>query len=111
MARFPLEPQLSKVLIRSAELGCSDEVVSIVALLSVSTCNFFCRPKKFKLAADRKKAEFFHPEGDHLMLLNVYKQWVSNNMSKKWAQTNFLKQRNLEEAHEIRKQLIDVMQS
>ena len=33
--RFPMEPQLSKTLLTAADLKCSDEVISIVAMLSV----------------------------------------------------------------------------
>jgi ATP-dependent RNA helicase DHX8/PRP22 len=35
MAEFPLDPPLSKMLIQSVELGCSDEILTIVAMLSV----------------------------------------------------------------------------
>ena len=35
MAEFPLEPQLSKMLLTSVILGCSEEVLTIVAMLSV----------------------------------------------------------------------------
>lgn len=43
MAEFPLEPQLSKILITSTELGCTDEILTVVAMLSVE--NPFYRPK------------------------------------------------------------------
>ena len=43
MAEFPLEPQLSKLLIQSVHLGCSEEVLTIVSMLSVQ--NVFYRPK------------------------------------------------------------------
>ena len=43
MAEFPLEPYLSKVLIQSVHLGCSDEILTIVSMLSVQ--NVFYRPK------------------------------------------------------------------
>jgi HrpA-like RNA helicase len=42
MAEFPLEPNLAKMLIQSTHLGCSDEILSIVAMLSVQ--NVFYRP-------------------------------------------------------------------
>jgi len=35
MAEFPLEPPLSKMLIASVDLGCSDEVLTIIAMLQV----------------------------------------------------------------------------
>ena len=56
MAEFPLEPSLSKMLIVSAELGCSEEILTIVAMLSVE--NPFYRPKDKAAQADMKKAKF-----------------------------------------------------
>lgn len=43
MAEFPLEPQLCKMLIQSVHLGCSEEILTIVSMLSVQ--NVFYRPK------------------------------------------------------------------
>lgn len=43
MAEFPLDPPLSKMLIKSHELGCGDEVLTIVSMLSVPA--IFYRPK------------------------------------------------------------------
>jgi ATP-dependent RNA helicase DHX8/PRP22 len=43
MAEFPLEPQLSKMLIMSVQLGCAEEALTIVSMLSVQ--NVFYRPK------------------------------------------------------------------
>lgn len=41
MAEFPLEPNLSKMLIMSLNLQCSDEILTIVSMLSVQ--NVFYR--------------------------------------------------------------------
>ncbi|CAG8612252.1 864_t:CDS:2, partial [Ambispora leptoticha] len=60
MAEFPLEPPLSKMLIESVDLGCSEEILTIVAMLSVQ--NVFYRPKEKQAAADQKKARFHQPE-------------------------------------------------
>lgn len=43
MAEFPLEPMLSKMLIMSVHLACSDEILTVVSMLSVQ--NVFYRPK------------------------------------------------------------------
>ena len=43
MAEFPLEPMLSKMLIMSVHLACSDEILTIVSMLSIQ--NVFYRPK------------------------------------------------------------------
>ena len=42
-AEFPLEPPLSKILIASTDMGCSEEVLTVVAMLSVDVV--FHRPK------------------------------------------------------------------
>ena len=70
MAEFPLEPQLSKMLLTSIDLQCSDEISTIISMLTVQT--IFYRPKDKQSLADQKKAKFFQPEGDHLTLLTVY---------------------------------------
>lgn len=42
MAEFPLDPQLAKMVIASCDYNCSNEILSIVATLSVPQC--FVRP-------------------------------------------------------------------
>lgn len=69
MAEFPLDPQLAKMLIASTDLRCSNEILSITAMLSVPQC--FVRPNECKREADDAKARFAHVDGDHLTLLNV----------------------------------------
>ncbi|KAH8918235.1 P-loop containing nucleoside triphosphate hydrolase protein [Atractiella rhizophila] len=70
MAEFPLEPQLAKMLIVSPEFSCSNEILSIAAMLSVPTP--YLRPKSQRKEAEVAHAQFNHPEGDHLSLLNIY---------------------------------------
>lgn len=53
MADFPMEPPQAKMLIASVELGCSEEILSIVAMLSVQSV--FYRPKEKQAQADSKK--------------------------------------------------------
>ena len=43
MAEFPLDPTHSKVLLASVDLSCAEEMLTIVAMLSVET--LFYRPK------------------------------------------------------------------
>lgn len=68
MAEFPLEPPLSKMLITSVDLGCSDEILTIIAMLSAE--NIFYRPRDKQSVADQRKAKFIQPEGDHLTLVS-----------------------------------------
>lgn len=107
MAEFPLEPSLSKMLIVSAELGCSDEILTIVAMLSVE--NPFYRPKEKAAQADMKKAKFHQAEGDHLTLLAVYQAWAASKFSNPWCFENFIQSRSIRRAQDVRKQLVTIM--
>lgn len=103
MAEFPLDPQLAKMLICSPEFRCSNEILSLTAMLSVP--NVFVRPNNARREADIAKAQFTHPDGDHLTMLNVYHAFKSNEHDKNWAWQNFLSQRSLQQADNVRMQL------
>ena len=108
MADFPMEPALAKVLIYSVDKGCSDEVLSIVAMLSVQTV--FYRPKEKQQQADQKKAKFHDPHGDHLTLLNVYNGWKQSGFSNPWCFENFIQARSMRRAQDVRQQLVSIME-
>lgn len=108
MADFPMEPALSKVLIYSVEMGCSDEILSIVAMLSVPSV--FYRPKEKQQQADQKKAKFHDPHGDHLTLLNVYNGWKQSKFSNPWCFENFIQARSMRRVQDVRQQLVSIME-
>lgn len=108
MADFPMEPALAKVLIYSVDMGCSDEILSIVAMLSVQTV--FYRPKEKQTQADQKKAKFHDPHGDHLTLLNVYNGWKRSKFSNPWCFENFIQARSMRRAQDVRQQLVSIME-
>ena len=107
MAEFPLEPALSKMLIASVDLGCSEEVVTVVAMLSAQ--NIFFRPRESQAKADQKHAKFYQPEGDHITLFCVYEAWKRNNFSNAWCHENFIHARSMKRAQDVRKQLLMIM--
>lgn len=106
MAELPMEPKLSKMVLSSVDLGCSDEIITITSMLSVQ--NVFYRPKDKQVLADRKKSKFYHPQGDHLTYLNVYNSWKKQRYSAAWCYENFLHSRALKGAQDVRKQLINI---
>ncbi|KAK6385049.1 DEAH-box ATP-dependent RNA helicase prp22 [Exophiala oligosperma] len=108
MADFPMEPSLSKALIASEDMGCSDEMLTIVAMLSVQTV--FYRPKEKQQQADQKKAKFHDPHGDHLTLLNVYNAWKQSRYSDPWCFENFIQKRQIARARDVRQQLVSIME-
>ena len=107
MAEFPLEPPLSKILIQSVELGCSDEVLTVTAMLSVQ--NIWYRPKEKQAQADQKRSKFFQPEGDHITNLTVYQAWAASKFSNPWCFENFIQARSMRKAQDVRKQLLAIM--
>ena len=104
MAEFPLDPQLSKMLVAAPEFKCSNEILSIAAMLSVPSV--FMRPREAAKAADEAKARFAHVDGDHLTLLNVYHAYKQNGEDSDWCYQNFLNQRSIKSADNVRSQLV-----
>ncbi|KAK3318165.1 ATP-dependent RNA helicase DHX8 [Apodospora peruviana] len=109
MADFPMDPSLAKVLIASVDKGCSDEMVSIVAMLNLPNTVFY-RPKEKQNQADQKKAKFHDPNGDHLTLLNVYNSWKKNGYSNPWCFENFIQARAMRRAKDVRDQIVKIME-
>ncbi|TIC18606.1 hypothetical protein E3Q13_01918 [Wallemia mellicola] len=109
LSDFPMSPSLAKILVISVEYGCSQEVLTIVSMLSVPSV--FYRPKERAEESDAVREKFFVPESDHLTLLHVYAQWKSNGYSDTWATKHYLHGRILKKAREVREQLEDIMKS
>lgn len=107
MNAFPMDPPLAKLLIMSEEYGCSEEMVTIVSMLSVP--NVFYRPKERQEESDAAREKFFVPESDHLTYLHVYSQWKANGYSDGWCIRHFLHSKSLKRAKEVRDQLLDIM--
>ncbi|EED21791.1 mRNA splicing factor RNA helicase (Cdc28), putative [Talaromyces stipitatus ATCC 10500] len=105
MAEFPTDPMLAKSILAAAKYGCVEEVLSIIAMLGEASALFY-RPKDKKIHADSARARFTIKEGgDHLSLLNIWNQWVDSDFSYVWARENFLQQRSLTRARDVRDQL------
>ncbi|KAF8798832.1 P-loop containing nucleoside triphosphate hydrolase protein [Phlegmacium glaucopus] len=104
MAEFPVDPMLSKAIISSEKYSCTDEVLTIISMLSESGSLFY-RPKDKKLHADQARQNFVRPGGDHFTLLNVWEQWAETNYSQQFCYEQFLQFKSLSRARDIRDQL------
>lgn len=111
-SQFPLDPMLAVMLIGSPEFNCSNEILTIVALLSVP--NVFVRPASARKKADELKMEFAHPDGDHLTLLNVFHGFQSDEAHQiglhQWCRDHFLSYRSLKSGENVRYQLQRIME-
>ncbi|KAG2706661.1 hypothetical protein I3843_05G102300 [Carya illinoinensis] len=109
MVEFPLDPPLAKMLLMGEQLGCLDEVLTIVSMLSVPSV--FFRPKDRAEESDAARERFFVPESDHLTLYNVYNQWKQHQYRGDWCNDNYLHVKGLRKAREVRSQLLDILKT
>ncbi|KAJ2988809.1 hypothetical protein NUW54_g8997 [Trametes sanguinea] len=121
---------MAKMLIVNPEFNCSHEILTIVAMLSVPSV--WLRPQSQRREADSAKAMLMVPDGDHLTLMNLYNQYVSSMWSpapqsecirltkttsrivdqhdKNWCWNNYLSARALQQAENVRTQLLRIME-
>ncbi|KAI3936132.1 hypothetical protein MKW92_005000 [Papaver armeniacum] len=105
MAEFPLDPMLSKMIIASEKYRCSEEVITIAAMLDVGNSIFY-RPKNKQVLADNAKMNFYTENcGDHIALLKVYNSVKEAAFSTQWCFENFIQVRSMKRARDIRDQL------
>lgn len=104
MAEFPLDPKMSKSIILSEEFKCSEEILTIMSMLSVNGSIFF-KPKDKAVYAESSRKSFYSVTGDHLMLWKVYTDWAANSYSKNWCYEKFIQYKSLCRARDVRDQL------
>ena len=109
MAEFPMDPQLSKMLLAAEKHGCTSEVLSISAMLQIGASIFY-RPKERAMHADNARVNFNKPGGDHMTLLHVWNSWAETNFSTQWCFENFIQIRSMRRARDIREQIEALME-
>lgn len=89
-------------------MGCSEEILSIIAMLQVQSV--FSKPVtgQGQITARIRKREFEVAEGDLITLLNVYSSFVGSGRTKEWCGRHYLIYKNLKRAHELRTQLANL---
>merc|ERR1719197_2237266 len=99
-------------MIKSPEHRCSNEILSVAAMLSVPMV--FVRPKEAAREADDAKQRFAHLDGDHLTLLNVfhaYKQHTTDGVDPgTFCYDNYINARSMRSAENVREQLKRTME-
>lgn len=103
VAEIPLDPMLSKAILASDELGCSEEILTVAAVLSVQSIWISARGAQRQL--DEAKLRFAAAEGDHITFLNLYKGFLQSGKSSKWCHKNFVNYHAMKKVLETREQL------
>jgi len=108
MAGFPLEPRLTSVIIAAGELGCGEEILTIIALATGETIFNVPASKERREEAELIHKKFAANEGDLVTLLNTWKAFRASNQSAQWCQEQYLISRHLQFAADVRKQLVSL---
>ena len=110
MARLPMDPKLSRILLKAGETGVLKEAMVITTALTVSDIRQ--RPADKVQAADQKHAQFKDPASDFITLLNLWnackdagKQLRSRSALRRWCIENFLSFKRLREWQDIHGQI------
>ncbi|KAM9613747.1 ATP-dependent RNA helicase DHX33 isoform 2-T2 [Morphnus guianensis] len=106
MAAFPLEPKFSKTILMSPKFHCTEEILTIVSLLSVDSVLYNPPARRDEVQSVRKK--FISSEGDHLTLLSMYRAFKNVSGNKEWCRENFVNSRNMMLVSDVRAQLRDI---
>eukprot|EP00850_Spirogloea_muscicola_P000281 SM000001S04683 [mRNA] locus=s1:1595740:1605356:- [translate_table: standard] len=110
MAEFPLDPMLSKMIVASEKYQCTEETVTICAMLSVGNSIFY-RPKDKQVHADNARMNFHAGDvGDHIALLKIFDSWRESNFSTQWCYSNYIQVRSMKRARDVRDQLASLLE-
>jgi ATP-dependent helicase HrpA len=95
MARMPLDPKISRILLEASKQGCLREIAVIAAALSIRDPRE--RPLDKAEQADAVHAPFRHPDSDFLTLLNIWDRFhdrmeklSSRNKKRRFCRDHFL---------------------
>jgi len=114
MARIPLDPRLSRMLIEAKKEGCIPEIAVIAAALSIQDPRE--RPAEKTREADRMHALFDDPGSDFITLLNIWRRYLaqrqkvkSNNQMKRYCREHFISFKRMREWQDVHSQIVALL--
>ncbi len=114
MARIPLDPRLSRMLIEAQKEGCIEKVAVLAAALSIQDPRE--RPLEKAAEADRVHTIFKDPQSDFMTLLNIWRRYhnhleavKSNNQIKRFCREHFLSFIRMREWRDIHHQILEIL--
>lgn len=114
MARLPMDPQISRMMLEAKKEGCVSEVAVIAAALSIQDPRE--RPIEKAAQADQMHAPFKDPESDFITLLNIWnryhKTWgtlKTQNKMRKFCNRHFLSFVRMREWRDIHEQITRIL--
>ena len=114
MARIPLDPRLSRMLIEADKEGCIPQIAVIAAALSIQDPRE--RPVEKSREADRMHAVFDDPGSDFVTLLNIWRHYhahwqqvKSNNQMKRFCRDHFISFKRMREWRDVYSQIAAIL--
>jgi ATP-dependent helicase HrpA len=115
MAKLPLDPRLSRMLIAAAEEGCLEEMTVIASALSIQDPRE--RPAEKEAQADQAHAKFKDSDSDFMALLNIWRGYhetrgevQSTGRMRKYCKEHFISFRRMREWRDIHHQIRTVLE-
>ena len=114
MAKMPIDPKISRMILEAREEGCVYDVAVIASALSIQDPRE--RPLEKSDQADQKHARFKDPDSDFITLLNIWtyyhRSWATlrtQNKMRKFCKEHFLSFVRMREWHHIHQQLTGIL--
>jgi len=114
MAKMPIDPRLSRIIIEADKRNCLREISIIASALSIQDPRE--RPLEKEAEADEAHKKFKDPQSDFLTLLNIWHAcWklTQNNRPlqslKKFCKTNFISFKRMREWQDINNQISTIL--
>lgn len=114
MAKIPLDPRLSRILIEARAEDCLPAIAVIVSALSIQDPRE--RPTEKEAQADQAHAAFKDKRSDFLTLLNIWHEYhgpegekKSNSQKKKFCKASFLSFKRMREWCDIHSQILAIL--
>ncbi|MGD2186585.1 MAG: ATP-dependent RNA helicase HrpA [Desulfobacterales bacterium] len=115
MAKIPLDPRLSRMLLEASTAGCIDQIAVIAAALSIQDPRE--RPLEKTAAADQMHAQFDDPFSDFTTLLNIWNRYhhirrtkKSTRQLKRFCRQHFLSYKRMREWRDIHHQIRTILE-
>ncbi|KAK7522674.1 ATP-dependent RNA helicase DHX8 [Phyllosticta citriasiana] len=108
MAQLPLTPTLARCLVEAAteERSCVDDMIDIVAALSVENVFLNLSTEEQREEAELARRDLFRREGDHLTLLATVQAYAAERADRKaWCERRGVNHRAMQNVMDVRKQL------
>ncbi len=114
MAKMPVDPRLSRMLMEADQLGCVKETAVIAAVLSIKDPRQ--RPLLHVDHADLAHKQFLDPDSDFITFLNIWNCYYlkkdapkSNGDKKRFCRKNFLSYKGMGEWKDVFDQIITIV--